>query len=93
MMEYTPNDLTHRERYKVLTGFVLPRLIAWITTIGSTGVVNAAPFSFFNVFCEYPPLCNLSDGRLTHMLVHAGRIDEAIAYMQRALKHDPLPSG
>lgn len=51
-MEYTPNDLTHRERYKVLTGFVLPRPIAWITTIGSTGVVNAAPFSFFNVFCE-----------------------------------------
>src|SRR3954462_14594891 len=56
-MEYTPNDLSHRERYKVLTGFVLPRPIAWVTTIGPTGVVNAAPFSFFNVFCEDPPLC------------------------------------
>ena len=30
---------------------------AWVTTVGPTGVVNAAPFSFFNVFCEDPPLC------------------------------------
>ncbi len=64
-----PNDLTHRERYKVLTGFVLPRPIAWETTIGPTGVVNAAPFSFFNVFCEDPPLCMFAanlrpDGRV-----------------------------
>jgi flavin reductase (DIM6/NTAB) family NADH-FMN oxidoreductase RutF len=28
-----------------------------VTTVGPTGVVNAAPFSFFNVFCEDPPLC------------------------------------
>jgi flavin reductase (DIM6/NTAB) family NADH-FMN oxidoreductase RutF len=56
-MEYAPNDLSPRECYKVLTGFVLPRPIAWVTTIGPTGVVNAAPFSFFNVFCEDPPLC------------------------------------
>ena len=56
-MEYAADDLTPRERYKVLTGFVLPRPIAWVTTIGPTGVVNAAPFSFFNVFCESPPLC------------------------------------
>jgi flavin reductase (DIM6/NTAB) family NADH-FMN oxidoreductase RutF len=56
-MEYAAADLNPRERYKVLTGFVLPRPIAWVTTIGPTGVVNAAPFSFFNVFCEDPPLC------------------------------------
>ena len=55
-MDYAPDDLDHRERYKVLTGFVLPRPIAWVTTIGPTGVVNAAPFSFFNVFGEDPPL-------------------------------------
>ena len=51
-MEYAPNDLSPRNRYKVLTGFVLPRPIAWVTTIGPTGVVNAAPFSFFNVFSD-----------------------------------------
>src|ERR1700687_4035862 len=41
-MEYAPDDLTPRERYKVLTGFVLPRPIAWVTTIGPPGVVNLA---------------------------------------------------
>src|SRR6202165_850695 len=56
-MQYAPADLSPRERHKVLTGFVLPRPIAWVTTVGPTGVVNAAPFSFFNVFCEDPPLC------------------------------------
>ena len=47
-MQYDPNDLKPRERYKVLTSFVLPRPIAWVTSIGPAGVVNAAPFSFFN---------------------------------------------
>jgi adenylate cyclase len=35
---------------------------------------------------------NLVDGRFTHMLVHMGRSDDAIAYMQRVMKHDPFPS-
>ncbi|VIO72229.1 hypothetical protein CI1B_38730 [Bradyrhizobium ivorense] len=56
-MEYAPEDLTQRERYKVLTSFVLPRPIAWVTSLGEGGVVNAAPFSFFNAMCEDPPLC------------------------------------
>jgi len=34
---------------------------------------------------------NLADGRFTHMLVHDGRADEGIAYMQRAMSHDPFP--
>src|SRR3982074_2876166 len=59
-MEYAPENLQPRERYKLLAGFVLPRPIAWVTSVGPTGVVNAAPFSFFNVFCEDPPLCMFS---------------------------------
>ncbi|MBR0811359.1 flavin reductase family protein [Bradyrhizobium diazoefficiens] len=62
-MEYAASDLTPRERYKVLTSFILPRPIAWVTTIGPTGVVNAAPFSFFNAFCEDPPLCMFAVNR------------------------------
>ncbi|QOZ24738.1 flavin reductase family protein [Bradyrhizobium sp. CCBAU 51753] len=56
-MEYAPENLSQRERYKVLTSFVLPRPIAWVTSLGEGGVVNAAPFSFFNAMCEDPPLC------------------------------------
>jgi flavin reductase (DIM6/NTAB) family NADH-FMN oxidoreductase RutF len=68
-MQYAANDLTPHERYKLLISFVLPRPIAWITTVGPTGVVNAAPFSFFNVFAEDPPLIVVAinkrpDGRI-----------------------------
>ena len=74
-MQYLPADLSPRERYKILTSFVLPRPIAWVTTLGPTGLVNAAPFSFFNVLGEDPPLCvfaiNLRpDGRVKDTLVN-----------------------
>ena len=47
---------TGPQRYKLLTGLVVPRPIALITTISPEGLVNAAPFSFFNVFSENPAL-------------------------------------
>jgi flavin reductase (DIM6/NTAB) family NADH-FMN oxidoreductase RutF len=49
-------DLEPRQRYKLLCGLVVPRPIAWVTTLSPEGVVNAAPFSFFNVFSEEPAL-------------------------------------
>ncbi len=48
--------LSGPQRYKLLCGLVVPRPIALITTVSAGGVVNAAPFSFFNVFSENPPL-------------------------------------
>ncbi len=45
-----------RDRYKLLCATVIPRPIALVTTVDAEGVVNAAPFSFFNVFSEEPPL-------------------------------------
>lgn len=50
------DDLAPDRRYKLLAGTVVPRPIALVTTISPGGVDNAAPFSFFNVFCEDPPL-------------------------------------
>lgn len=44
------------ERYKVLTGTIVPRPIAWVTTVSASGVRNAAPFSFFNAMGKEPPL-------------------------------------
>ncbi|MSU89134.1 flavin reductase family protein [Rhodobacteraceae bacterium 2CG4] len=46
--------LSPRDRYKLLTAVVIPRPVAWVTTASVDGVVNAAPFSFFNVFGEDP---------------------------------------
>ena len=47
----------HADRaYPVLASLVTPRPIAWVTTLGPDGVVNAAPFSFFNVLGAEPPI-------------------------------------
>src|ERR1044072_5179234 len=55
-LSYDLASLTPHDRYKLLISLVIPRPIALVTTIGPTGVVNAAPFSFFNVFSEDPAL-------------------------------------
>ena len=48
--------LSAKDRYKLLTAVVIPRPIAWVTTVNAEGLVNAAPFSFFNVFGQDPAL-------------------------------------
>jgi flavin reductase (DIM6/NTAB) family NADH-FMN oxidoreductase RutF len=58
-ISYDPDTMKQHDRYKLLISLVIPRPIALVTTLGPTGVVNAAPFSFFNVFSEAPPLCVL----------------------------------
>ena len=47
---------TKPDIYKLLASTVLPRPIAWITSLDGEGRVNAAPFSFFNVVSSDPPL-------------------------------------
>ena len=42
--------------YQMLVGLVTPRPIAWVTTLSKAGVVNLAPFSFFNTFGANPPI-------------------------------------
>ena len=51
--------LTPRERYKLLIGAVVPRPIALVTTISKDGIVNAAPFSFFNCLSADPAILAL----------------------------------
>ena len=53
----------HADRaYAILAGLVMPRPIAWVTTLNENGTVNAAPFSFFNVFGDDPPLVIFAPG-------------------------------
>ncbi len=55
-MEFDLATVDVRSRYKLLTALVVPRPIALVTSCGPEGVVNAAPYSFFNVFSQDPPL-------------------------------------
>jgi flavin reductase (DIM6/NTAB) family NADH-FMN oxidoreductase RutF len=53
----------HADRaYPLLASLVTPRPIAWVTTLGPDGVVNAAPFSFFNVLGANPPIVGFCPG-------------------------------
>jgi flavin reductase (DIM6/NTAB) family NADH-FMN oxidoreductase RutF len=76
-------DLPAQVRYKLLIGLVIPRPIAWVSTWSENGVANCAPFSFFNVISEEPPLCILSfnrrsDGALKHTLKNIRRTGEFV---------------
>lgn len=51
--------VTAQDRYKLLTATVIPRPIALVSTHSDDGALNAAPFSFFNVFSEDPALAVL----------------------------------
>lgn len=52
-------ELGARDRYKLLIGSVVPRPIAWVTTIDELGRPNAAPFSFFNCLSSDPAILAL----------------------------------
>jgi flavin reductase (DIM6/NTAB) family NADH-FMN oxidoreductase RutF len=75
--------LSAHERYKLLIGLVIPRPIAWVSTWSESGVANCAPFSFFNVISEAPPLCIVSfnprsDGAMKHSLKNIRRTGEFV---------------
>jgi flavin reductase (DIM6/NTAB) family NADH-FMN oxidoreductase RutF len=62
-MEFDFETLKASDRYKLLVSLVVPRPIALVTTISPGGVVNAAPFSFFNVLGDNPPIVLISVDR------------------------------
>jgi flavin reductase (DIM6/NTAB) family NADH-FMN oxidoreductase RutF len=54
-MHIDPGQLATRDLYKLITGLVVPRPIAWVSSISLEGRPNLAPFSFFNAVCSRPP--------------------------------------
>lgn len=62
-MIFKMNEQTARDNYKLLIGSVVPRPIAFVTSVSTEGVVNAAPFSYFNIVNNDPPMLMFSCGR------------------------------
>lgn len=62
-MHIDPKSLAAEEAYKLLIGMVVPRPIAWVTTLSATGVVNLAPFSAFTFVSPKPPMLAISVGQ------------------------------
>jgi flavin reductase (DIM6/NTAB) family NADH-FMN oxidoreductase RutF len=96
----------HRDNaYRILSGLITPRPIALTTTVDEHGRVNAAPFSFFNLLGDSPPIVGICPGdrspgvpkdtarniRMTQEFV-VNLVDEALAEAMN-LCSSPLPPG
>ncbi|MDM5326546.1 flavin reductase family protein [Neobacillus sp. CF12] len=60
MLSIDPSNNTERENYKFLVGSIIPRPIAFVTTMSDKGIINGAPFSYFNIVSSNPPMISLS---------------------------------
>lgn len=60
MISINPKENSERDNYKLLIGSIIPRPIAFVTTQSKDGVVNGAPFSYFNIVSSNPPMVSLA---------------------------------
>jgi flavin reductase (DIM6/NTAB) family NADH-FMN oxidoreductase RutF len=70
-MDYDPRSEPHNLAHDPTTSLVVPRPIGWITTISPSGVVNLAPYSFFNMIASHPPFVMFSSNSRKHSQLHA----------------------
>ncbi len=59
-VEYRPSELATKDPYYLLTSLVVPRPIAWVSTVSGDGVPNLAPHSYFNVISSDPPIVHFT---------------------------------
>jgi flavin reductase (DIM6/NTAB) family NADH-FMN oxidoreductase RutF len=59
-LELDPAALQARERYFLLTSIVVPRPIAWVSTLDAQGARNLAPYSYFNACSATPPIVHFT---------------------------------
>ena len=65
-MDYDPRSEPHGLAHDPGTCLVVPRPIGWITTISPAGIVNLAPYSFFNIISTKPPFVMFSSSTRKH---------------------------
>ncbi|ARF18900.1 hypothetical protein SporoP17a_11050 [Sporosarcina ureae] len=64
MLNFSPRDLTAKEKKKFLIGSVIPRPIALVSTMSDSGIINIAPFSYFNIVTYDPPMLSIAVQRV-----------------------------
>jgi len=62
-MDIDPKTRTLDETYKLLTGMIVPRPVAWITSLSANGTVNLAPFSAYGLVTHSPPMLMVTIGK------------------------------
>lgn len=72
-MNLAADDLSIDQTYRLMTGMIVPRPIAWVTTQSSAGTVNLAPFSAFTFLSTKPPIIGISITRRAGALKDTAR--------------------
>ncbi|SDH18101.1 flavin reductase family protein [Pelagibacterium luteolum] len=80
-MYYDPLKKDHGLAHDPFLALVSPRPIGWISSIGETGVVNLAPYSFFNAVSTRPPMVMFSSSQRKDSQHNAERSGEFVANM------------
>lgn len=62
-MKIFADSMGPEQTYKLLTGIVVPRPIAWVSTLSETGLTNVAPFSCYTIVSNMPPMIGINIGR------------------------------
>lgn len=73
-----PEEMSEEENYKLVTSLIVPRPIAWVTTLNADGGVNLAPFSAFTFVSTRPPMIGISIGRKGSKLKDTARNIQAM---------------
>ena len=105
-MRILARDLDPQQTYRLLTGVVVPRPIAWVCSQSSDGVLNLAPFSAFTFVSNKPPMLGINVGRKAgrrkdtgnnihatgEYVVHIGDATLVEAIHDSAVEHPPQVS-
>lgn len=78
-MYYDPRHKPIPLSHDPLTALVVPRPIGWISTLGRDGIVNLAPYSFFNAVASSPPFVMFSSAGIKHSQLNAEQTGEFVA--------------
>jgi flavin reductase (DIM6/NTAB) family NADH-FMN oxidoreductase RutF len=93
-MKIRSKELTKSAAYKLLTGVVVPRPIAWVSTMSKQGRSNLAPFSCFTFVSTDPPMiafnCGLRDGRRKDTAVNILETSEFVVNIVDDSLLDPM---
>lgn len=85
MKKLLANQLSDVQNYKLLSGSIIPRPIAFVTSQNNNGVLNAAPFSFFNIVNNAPPMISISaqraGGKRKDTALNIEEVDEFVVHI------------
>ncbi|ANQ64984.1 flavin reductase family protein [Staphylococcus equorum] len=85
MKQFKADTLSKKQNYKLLSGSIIPRPIAFVTSQDNSGHLNAAPFSFFNIVNSAPPMIMIStvrsEGKRKNTSVNIEETEEFVVHI------------